>query len=154
MSKYAAFHQTYQRRVRNLVSDVEVSSPYVVGEKITIRALWDTGATDTVITPYIAQTLSLTPVDRRKVSGVNSVRWSDVTRISILLPNGVSFGKKRALVCSLSPGINMLIGMDIIMLGDFSISNGADEKTLFSFVIPSFTDKIDLFENAILINKG
>jgi predicted aspartyl protease len=98
MSKYAAFHQTYQHRVRNLVSDVEVSSPYAAGEKITIRALWDTGATDTVITPYIAQTLSLTPVDRRKVSGVNSVRWSDVTRISILLPNGVSFGKKRALI--------------------------------------------------------
>jgi hypothetical protein len=43
--------------------------------------------------------------------------------------------------------------MDIIMLGDFSISNGADEKTLFSFVIPSFTDKIDLFEKAVLINK-
>ena len=45
----------------------------------------------------------------------------------------------------------MLIGMDIIRLGDFSISNGAG-KTLFTFAMPPFDDKIDLYEKAISVN--
>jgi len=36
----------------------------------------------------------------------------------------------------------MLIGMDIISLGDFALSNGGDQ-TLFSFAVPPFLDKID-----------
>jgi hypothetical protein len=46
----------------------------------------------------------------------------------------------------------MLIGMDIIQLGDLSISNGAG-KTLFTFAMPPFDDKIDLYEKAITINR-
>jgi hypothetical protein len=37
--------------------------------------------------------------------------------------------------------------MDIIGLGDFSISNG-ENSTLFSFAVPPFTNKIDLVEKA------
>jgi hypothetical protein len=46
----------------------------------------------------------------------------------------------------------MLIGMDIIRLDDFSISNGAG-RTLFTFVMPSFEQKTDLYEKAIEVNK-
>jgi hypothetical protein len=42
--------------------------------------------------------------------------------------------------------------MDIIQLGDFSISNGGGE-TLFSFAIPPFKNKTDYFEKALSINK-
>jgi hypothetical protein len=42
--------------------------------------------------------------------------------------------------------------MDVIMLGDFSISNG-DSKTLFSFAVPPFPTKIDLYEKTLSVNK-
>jgi len=42
--------------------------------------------------------------------------------------------------------------MDIIQLGDFSISNG-EGKTLFTFAMPSFESKTDLYEKAITENK-
>ena len=47
----------------------------------------------------------------------------------------------------------MLIGMDIIQRGDFSISNG-EGKTLFSFVLPPFEKKTDHYEKSIAINKS
>jgi hypothetical protein len=47
----------------------------------------------------------------------------------------------------------MVIGMDIIKKGDFAISN-AENKTLFSFVIPPFPDKINLADKAEAANKA
>jgi len=36
----------------------------------------------------------------------------------------------------------MIIGMDIISLGDFALGNG-NNQTLFSFAVPPFQEKID-----------
>jgi hypothetical protein len=47
---------------------------------------------------------------------------------------------RRFYVCNI-PGVEVLIGMDIISMGDFNISN-ANGKTLFSFVIPPYKNKI------------
>ena len=47
------------------------------------------------------------------------------------------------------PGVDILIGMDIITMGDFVITN-ADGKTLFSFVIPTLNNKISFSK---MINK-
>jgi hypothetical protein len=44
------------------------------------------------------------------------------------------------------------IGMDIIRLGDFSISNATNEP-LFSFAIPPFPEKIDLAEKSEAENR-
>jgi hypothetical protein len=50
------------------------------------------------------------------------------------------------------PGTDVLLGMDIITMGDFVINN-ADGQTLFSFVIPPFKDKISFSEKADSINN-
>jgi hypothetical protein len=42
--------------------------------------------------------------------------------------------------------------MDIILLGDFSISNGGG-KTLFTFALPPFEKKTDHYEKAIAVNN-
>jgi len=60
--------------------------------------------------------------------------------------------KCDVLICSLVKDIDLLIGIDIIQLGDFSISNGGG-KTLFTFVIPPFSDKTNLFKKAAEVNK-
>ena len=55
-------------------------------------------------------------------------------------------------VCNLVKDVDLLIGMDIIQLGDFFICNGGG-KTLFSFAMPPFEDKTDFYEKALEVNK-
>jgi hypothetical protein len=74
------------------------------------------------------------------ISGIDGVISSDVVVLTILLPNNMVLTERRFYVSEI-PGADVLIGMDIISLGDFNISN-ANGKTLFSFVIPPYKNKI------------
>ncbi len=61
-----------------------------------------------------------------------------VYRINLLLPNGILINGLRVsqsdlMVC------DMLIGMDVISLGDFHLTNGGN--TVFKFVIPPESSK-------------
>ena len=76
---------------------------------------------------------------------------ANVVQVSIGLPNKVMVQEAAVTVCDLTGEIELLIGMDIILLGDFSISNG-EGKTLFSFAIPPFENKTDLYEKALAVN--
>ena len=117
-----------------------------------IMALWDTGATGSAITPTLAKSMNLVPFKRTKVIGVNNISIVDVAKISIGLPNTVMVEEVNVMICNLNQGFDMILGMDIILLGDFSISN-ANGKTLFSFAIPPFENKTDLYEKAAEVNK-
>ena len=59
----------------------------------------------------------------------------NIAKISIGLPNMVMVDEVNVMICNLNQGFDLIIGMDIILLGDFSISNG-NGKTLFSFALP------------------
>ena len=120
------------------------------GEKVT--ALWDTGATGSAITPAVAQKMNLIPINRVKVVGVNNVSVVNVAKVSIGLPNMVMVDEINVMICNLNQGFDLIIGMDIILLGDFSISNGGD-KTLFTFALPPFENKTDFYEKAVAVNK-
>ena len=120
------------------------------GEKVT--ALWDTGATGSAVTPAIPQKMNLIPINRVKVVGVNNVSVVNVAKVSIGLPNMVMVDEINVMICNLNQGFDLIIGMDIILLGDFSISNGGD-KTLFSFALPPFENKTDFYEKAVAVNK-
>ena len=115
---------------------------------IKVRALWDTGAMLSAITPEVAQSLNLIPFNRVKVNGINNISMADMVKVSIKLPNLVVVNNTNVSVCNLVKDVDLLIGMDIIKLGDFSICNGGG-KTLFSFAMPPFRDKTDLYEKAL-----
>jgi hypothetical protein len=146
-----AFKQDYPGLTTRVVTEVDIFNP-LTGGSIKAQALWDTGATSTVITHKIFQALNFLPINRVKVSGVNNTSIADVVNISVGLPNKVIGDTVKAAVCDLMPGIDMLIGMNIIMLGDFSISNGGG-KTLFTFAIPPFENKTDLYEKTLALNR-
>jgi hypothetical protein len=116
-----------------------------------VTALWDTGAMVSAITPTIAQSMNLIPINRVKVNGVNNASLADVVKISIGLPNQFILKEVNVAVCNLVTGVDMLIGMDIIRYSDFSISNG-NGKTLFSFTMPPFENKTDHYEKALAVN--
>jgi hypothetical protein len=124
------------------------TGPDTKGIKTSI--LWDTGATHSCLSPKIVRDLGLKPIDTIVVHGVNSSQVADVVIASIGLPNGLFLAGRRFSVSEI-PGTDILVGMDIIMLGDFAICNGGG-KTLFTFAIPPFTNKTSFTEKADTIN--
>jgi predicted aspartyl protease len=98
-------------------------------------AIWDTGATNTVITRRVVETLKLIPIGIAPVNTSNGLRQSYTYLISLVLQNNVRFPILRATEGHISGG-NVLIGMDVITQGDFVITN-KDGKTSYSFRVPS-----------------
>jgi predicted aspartyl protease len=151
---YQSFHYSYTPVSRKLITPVEVIgiSSKEPGQKTTVRALWDTGAECSVISPEISQALGLIPIGTTRIVGVNNTSPAGKVKITLILPNRIRIPNLTVLVCTLIPGADMLIGMDIMMRGDSLISNGGGE-TLFSFTIPSFSEKMDLHEKALEANE-
>ena len=100
-----------------------------------VTAVWDTGATGSVICQEVVDALGLQPTGQTIVHGVNSTDISSTFLINVQLPNTVHF---TAITVTLGKfnGFHMLIGMDIINRGDFVITNKGG-ITMFSFRCPS-----------------
>jgi hypothetical protein len=89
-----------------------------------------------VITRRIATRLGLTPVDRRKIYSAGGYSKScDVYAVNVELPNELMFSDIEVICCKLR-GCDVLIGMDIISLGDMAVSN-YQAQTVLSFRYPS-----------------
>ena len=75
-----------------------------------------------------------------------------ITDVHIGLPNKVLIENCNVIESEInSPNIEILIGMDIIQMGDFAIAN-AMEETTFSYCIPPHRKPIDLFEKSNSVN--
>lgn len=143
-----SFTIQYPGRTRVIHSECKVSLPKEKGESfegfnpIPFRAIWDTGATGSTITKKVAETLSLVPISQMWVQGVHSKVEKNVYAISLVLPNKVVIPYLSVTECdALAGGFDLLIGMDVIGMGDFAITN-VNGQTTFSFRIPS-ARKID-----------
>lgn len=104
------------------------------------RAIWDTGASASVISQQVIAELNLYPIDKTKVLTANGERIANVYLVHIYLRNKVSFSGVRVTDGNLL-GTSILIGMDIIGSGDFAVTH-SDGKTCMSFQLPS-SRKID-----------
>ena len=151
--QYFPFKKEYPYLSLKLITEAEVFNSMQYQNVIKVRALWDTGAMLSAVTPDIAKKLNLVSTNRIKINGIGNYSIADVVMISIRLPNLVELKNTRISVLNLVKDVDMLIGMDIIQLGDFSISNGA-RKTLFTFAMPPLEDKTDLYEKALAINSS
>lgn len=125
-----------------LVSPVFISqahNPHVPTKKpeqYQFWAIWDTGATGTVISKTVVEKCGLLPVDMVYVNTAGGLCKSNVYIINIILPNNVCFRGIRVTEGAMGDEFDALIGMDIINTGDFAISN-KDGKTVFTFRVPS-----------------
>ena len=112
-----------------------------IPQKKQYIALWDTGSTMTVISDDLASKLNLEPVGEMIVETAGGRLNAKKYIISLHLPNRLNIENVMISSGKLGPGIDILIGMDIITLGDFAITN-YNNKTVFSFRFPS-TEVID-----------
>jgi len=99
------------------------------------QAIWDTGATGSVITQNVVDACTLKPISMTQVHGVDSSNLSEVYLVNIMLPNNVGVRQVRVSKNRLI-NTDVLIGMDIITLGDFAVTHQGG-NTVFSFCFPS-----------------
>jgi hypothetical protein len=112
------------------------------GKQIRASAIWDTGATRSCISPRVITAIGLTAFGFKNVQTANGIVRCGKYRLSLGLPNSVLV--RDITVSSFSGGkdIDILIGMDVINLGDFSITNYGG-ITVVSFRMPPDTCHID-----------
>lgn len=138
---YKAFTLKSKGRLRVLKTHCGVCKAFnpLVGSphpKISkFDSLWDTGASGSVISENVVDKLELKPIGKSKVLHANGESIVNVYAVNLFLPNQVAFQFVKVTEGILS-GFDMLIGMDIITMGDFSITN-LGGKTTFSFRFPS-----------------
>lgn len=144
-----SFTARYTGLARDIITDIHISKPTtdskeVDGDKRVHKtsALWDTGATGSVITTAIAAQLGLKPTSMTRVFHAGGTTYENVYFVDIYLPNNVCVRGVRVTECPDTVGnFGVIIGMDIISFGDFSFTN-VDRKSVFSFRTPS-TETID-----------
>jgi len=152
-----AFTFRYDARMSILLTPVRVCLPLTQEEAATQKdvklieyiAIWDTGATNSAITKKVVDDLGLKPTGMRETRHADGKSLNNTYLVNILLPDNVMVGQVRVTEVKLIPDDKvpenrrpqLLIGMDIISVGDFAVT-GSDGKTTLSFRIPS-TGEID-----------
>ncbi len=121
--------------------------PPIPRHKIT--ALWDTGASRSVIKPATVDALGLTSVGTQMTAHAGGQEETDSYVVNFFLPNMVAVIGVQVTECKNIVGdFGAIIGMDIIGTSDLAITN-ADGRTCMSFRIPS----IETIDYAIEANR-
>ncbi|GAG66585.1 unnamed protein product, partial [marine sediment metagenome] len=139
-----AFTGRCRKISRVLNSEVYVSKAFTTDKKIIslgkyckkYYAIWDTGATGSVITSKVVEDCELQPTGRCRMHTASTIEDVNVYLVNFWLPNRMMIPNVRVTEGRIAGEVEILIGMDIINKGDFTISN-LNGKTVFSFRMPS-----------------
>lgn len=132
------------RIINILLSEVAISKAFRIStsalpKKINakkFKAIWDTGATNTVITRKVVQECSLEPTGVVEVHDIRGKHPANTYLVNVVLPSRVMFRQLRVTEGKVFGPADVLIGMDIITRGDLAVSNWGG-KTTFSYRVPS-----------------
>lgn len=132
--QYSAFTIRYHAKLNKLMTPVSVVS----GENsVDGEAIWDTGATSSCVSEDVVEKLGLIPIGMREIHTPSGSKSVNTYLVNVILPNRLTVTGVTVLETDIGKqGISMLIGMDIISLGDLAVSN-YNQKTAFSFRFPS-----------------
>lgn len=145
--KHQAFTYTHRERQKEIVTQCVVSNIYdtSVEPYLVEKALWDTGATVTAVSMRIVKYLQLKPVRRSvNVVGVHGSARVHFYPVVIILPKDVRRVWQMALGLDTGDNVDVIIGMDIIGTGDFSVSDG---KTISYRYPPLTSNPTDFVRN-------
>ena len=133
--------ENFDKVVRDIQSNLVVvgSGERICGNRlpIVVKAIWDTGAYGSVISPRVAKELGLMPVGVKPIQTANGTYEAYAYVVDVMLPNklvirGVEVSESDLKVC------DALIGMDRISMGDMKLTNKPTTK--FMFRIPAEGD--------------
>ena len=99
------------------------------------KGVWDTGATNSVITKKIVDEMDFKPIGMVEVYHAGGKSLANKYLVNIILPNNVVI-PTLTVTEGILRDMDLLIGMDVIALGDFAVTN-KNGKTTMSFRVPS-----------------
>ena len=131
---YHAFTFKYSAHVQQLKTPVDI----MCGAKsFSGEAIWDTGASGTCISGRVVDELKLIPTGKRTMLTPQGSMTVNTYLVNVVLPNKVTVEDVEVCGSSIeNQGLAMLIGMDIISFGDFTVSQPSS-GTVFTFRLPS-----------------
>ena len=145
--KTRTFSFSSDRLLGRVMTPVRLVNPFT-NETMETIALWDTGAVNSVVSNVAAEYLQLKRMGKIVASGIFKSKRVSTYYALLRLSENVSipilpaeFQEQPA------PGVDCIIGMDVISKGDFTISNYKG-RTRFCFRIPSGGD-VDLTEEGM-----
>jgi hypothetical protein len=165
--RFNALTQPVESNTLQLISEARIISSYTNTGKKEIRevkALWDTGATVSMISSTLATEMDLLALAKIRIHGVNSHETVDQYQAQVVIMNRVTRNVKLAPagLHKRDPKgppdseIELLLGMDIISQGDFFVGshevNGSIDL-VFSFQIPSCLEPLDFVKEINSFNK-
>ena len=143
--KPAPYTQTYAKPALCISTVCKISQPYDAAldtgdhpPYVELNAIWDTGAMRSTISTQMAQRLNLIPIGQTRVCHADGESICNYYLINLLLPNRIEI-KMLIVNDGKLTDTDMLIGMDVIALCDFTITSPGVE-TKFSFQLPSTLD--------------
>lgn len=150
-----AFTSSYRYLSNILANDVLISKAsdpipeHIKSEEFQTRqykALWDTGATGTVITQKVVDECDLRPIGVTEAYTASGISQTNLYLVNVWLPNKVIIYNVSAALAQVFGDVEVLIGMNIMNRGDFVVTNKGG-KTVFSFRLPS-VERIDFVKKA------
>ena len=131
-----------------IITDLRVSTafdllspPNPIPNSIATKALWDTGASKSVISQALAATLRLVATGATNVVHAGGQSVSPTHVVNFYLPNNVAISGVLVTEFPGTSNFGAIVGMDVITLGDLAITNVSGE-TWMSFRTPSMM-KVD-----------
>lgn len=113
---------------------------------VRTKALWDTGATKSVISAPLAQALGLKPVGATNVNHAGGMSVSPTYLVNFRLPHQVGVAGILVTEFPGAPDMDAIVGMDVICLGDLALTN-VSGQTWMSFRMPS-CEAVDFVHDA------
>jgi hypothetical protein len=114
-------------------------------QSVKVNALWDTGASITAVSDRLAKMLDLTRIGFAEMGTARGNETTSTYFIDVKL-RGIPPIADVSVVEFVGQGqFDIIIGMDIMSLGDFAVTTGAG-RTVLSFRIPPNDVSIDYAE--------
>lgn len=143
-SHFQAFTLKANGSLDKIITDVTVCAAYdpsappnPLPTSIAAKALWDTGASNSVISDRLAKSLGLVSVGKREVHHGDGSSQRETYMVNFGLPNNVGV---VGLVATDFPAshdhFSVLIGMDVLRMGDFALTH-VGSQTCMTFRMPS-----------------
>ena len=140
--QFAACTIQFDHRVSVLEGEVGIGQARTLGpdeptpHAPKFHAVWDTGASKSVITQRVVSTLNLPNIfPQVPVYTANGLRQANVYLVNLYLSDIMRITGIQVMDGEMT-GIDALIGMDVIGLGDFAITH-SDGRTCMTFRAPS-----------------
>lgn len=155
---FRAFTIRFNARVRRISTRVELCKAFDPADPpnsplplIQTTALWDTGATQSVVTASTVAKLGLVPIGGVTVQHAGGSSLTNSYMVNFVLPNHVGIKFVPVIECPDNAGtFGAIVGMDIISQGDLAITN-PDGLTVMTFRYSSI-EAIDYVVEANKIN--